>query len=205
MSKRSLGLAAFAVVTLALTLSANAKADTVYVDGSYAFANGGYGIPPYGGTLNGQSAQFFCVDFSTPIWAGESWQVTVTNLTGSNFSLTKLKNQTSYLEMAWLVTQMMSATTQLQKAMDQYAIWSFTGGPNPYGSNSSLVAAALAAVQGGFTGAGWEILTPTGSAGQEFLVFVGVPEPGQLLLLLVGLGVMAIAARKKSVGAKVIA
>lgn len=202
MSKRSLWFVSVAVLILAFAFPGGAKADTVYVDGSYAFANGGYGIPPYGGTLNGQSAQFFCVDFSTPIWAGESWQVTVTSLTGSNFSLTKLKNQASYLEMAWLVTQMMSATSQTQKAMDQYAIWSLTGGPNPYGTNNSLIAAALAAVQGGFTGAGWEILTPTGSAGQEFLIFVGVPEPGQLLLLLVGFGVVAIATRKKGLGAK---
>jgi PEP-CTERM motif-containing protein len=202
MSKRSLWLVALAGLVLSFAFSGTAKADTVYVDGSYAFANGGNGIPPYGGTLNGQSQQFYCVDFSTPIWAGESWQVTVTSLTGSNFSLTKLKNQTSYLEMAWLITQMMSATTPMQKAMDQYAIWSFTGGPNPYGSNNSLVAAALAAVQGGFTGAGWEILTPTGSAGQEFLIFVGVPEPGQLLLLLVGLGFVAVAARKKGANAR---
>lgn len=202
MSKRSLWFAAIAVLVLSFAYPGGAKADTVYVDGSYAFANGGYGIPPYGGTLNGQSASFYCVDFSTPIWAGESWQVTVTSLAGSNFSLTKLKNQTSYLEMAWLVTQMMSTTSQVQKAMDQYAIWSFTGGPNPYGANSTLVAAALAAVQGGFSGQGWEILTPTGSAGQEFLNFVGVPEPSQLLLLLVGLGVVAIATRKKGVGAR---
>ena len=198
MSKRSIGLAMFAFLVLALAFSGSAKADTVYVDGSYAFANGGYGIPPYGGTLNGQSEQFFCVDFSTPIWGGESWQVTVTSLTGSNFSLTKLQNQTSYLEMAWLITQMMSSTSQLQKAMDQYAIWSFTGGPNPYGSNSTLVAAALAAVQGGFSGQGWEILTPTGSAGQEFLIFVGVPEPAELLMLLIGLAIVALATRTKS-------
>lgn len=197
MFKRSIGLAIFALVVLALTFSGSTKADTVYVDGSYAFANGGYGIPPYGGTLNGQSEQFFCVDFSTPIWGGESWQVTVTSLTGSNFSLTKLQNQTSYLEMAWLITQMMSTTSQLQKAMDQYAIWSFTGGPNPYGSNSTLVAAALAAVQGGFSGQGWEILTPTGSAGQEFLIFVGVPEPAELLMLLIGLAIVALATRTK--------
>lgn len=197
MSKRSFGFVMFALLVLGLTFSGSAKADTVYVDGSYAFANGGYGIPPYGGTLNGQSAQFFCVDFTTPIWGGESWQVTVTSLTGSNFSLTKLKNQTSYLEMAWLITQMMNATTQLQKAMDQYAIWSFTGGPNPYGANSTLVAAALAAVQGGFSGQGWEILTPTGSAGQEFLIFVGVPEPAELLMLLIGLAIVALATRTK--------
>ena len=197
MSKRSLWLITLSVLVLSFAFPRGTKADTVYVDGSYAFANGGYGIPPYGGTLNGQSEQFYCVDFSTTIWGGESWQVTVTSLTGSNFSLTKLKNQTTYLEMAWLVTQMMSVGTQALKAMDQYAIWSFTGGPNPYGTNNSLIAAALAAVQGGFTGAGWEILTPTGSAGQEFLIFVGVPEPSQLVLLLVGLTVVAIAARKK--------
>jgi hypothetical protein len=194
MSKRSLQLVVFSVLFLSLALPEVSKADTVYVDGTYAFANGGYGIPPYGGTLNGQSAQFFCVDFSTQIWAGESWQVTVTSLTGSNFSLTKLGNQTSYLEMAWLITQMMTATTQLQKAMDQYAIWSFTGGPNPYNTNSTLVAAALAAVQGGFSGQGWEILTPTGSAGQEFLIFV--PEPGELILLIIGLGLMVLTIRK---------
>lgn len=197
MSKGSRGVVTFALAVLTLTFAGGAQADTVYVDGSYAFANGGYGIPPYGGTLNGQSASFYCVDFSTPIWAGESWQVTVTSLTGSNFSLTKLQNQTSYLEMAWLITQMMGTTSQMQKAADQYAIWSFTGGPNPYGTNSTLVAAALAAVQGGFSGQGWEILTPTGSAGQEFLVFVGVPEPAELLMLLIGLTVVALATRTK--------
>jgi hypothetical protein len=190
----------FVVVAFALAIvifPGAAKADTVYVDGSYAFANGGYGIPPYGGTLNGQSEAFYCVDFSTPIWGGESWQVTITNLAGSNFSATKLGNQTSYLEMAWLITQMMSTTSQLQQAMDQYAIWSFTGGPNPYGSNGSLVAAALAAVNAGFSGQGWEILTPTGSAGQEFLIFVGVPEPAELVMLLIGLAVMVLASRRK--------
>lgn len=81
--------------------------------------------------------------------------------------------------------------------MDQYAIWSFTGGPNPYGTNSTLVAAALAAVQGGFSGQGWEILTPTGSAGQEFLIFVGVPEPAELLVILIGLAFVALATRTK--------
>lgn len=205
MSRKSFSLFTFGVLVLSCAFSGVAKGDTVYVDGSYAFANGGYGIPPYGGTLNGQAEQFFCVDFTTDISGGESWQVTVASLTGSDFSLTKLKNQTSYLEMAWLITQMMSSTSQLQKAMDQYAIWSLSGGPNPYGSNNTLITAALAAVQGGFSGQGWEILSPTGSAGQEFLIFVGVPEPGQLLLLIIGLGVIAIAMRAKDLGSKVTA
>ncbi len=162
MSKRLFWLTVVATLALTATFAGSAKADTVYVDGTYAFANNGNGIPPYGGTLNGVHQQFFCVDFSTPIHAGQSWQVNITSLTGSNFSLTRLGNQTTYLEMAWLITQMMSTTNQLQQAKDQYAIWSFTGGPNPYGTNSSLIAAALAAVQGGFSGQGWEILSPTG-------------------------------------------
>ena len=198
MGKRKICFWMFGFVLLMLALPGGAKADTVFIDGSVAFWNNGYGIPPYGGTLNGQQQQFFCVDFSTPIWAGESWTVTITSLTGSNFSATKLGSQTTYLEMAWLITQMMSTTNQLQKAMDQYAIWSFTGGPNPYLTNGVLVGAALAAVNAGFSGAGWEILTPTGSAGQEFLIFVGVPEPGETLMLMIGLSVLAFAVRKKA-------
>ena len=197
MSKKLLWLAGFVLLAVVFSFPGVAKADTVYVDGTFAFANNGYGIPPYGGTLNGVQQAFYCVDFSTPIHAGQSWQVNVTSLTGSNFSLTRMGNQTTYLEMAWLVTQMMGTTNQLQQAKDQYAIWSFTGGPNPYGTNSALVAAALAAVQAGFTGQGWEILTPTGSAGQEFLIFVGAPEPAELLMLLIGLTVLAFTARRK--------
>jgi len=183
----------------------SARADTVTVDGTYAFASNGYGIPPDGGTLNGQRESFYCVDFSTPIWAGETWQVGITSLTGSNFSSTRLGNQTTYLEMAWLITQMTGTTNQLQQAMDQYAIWSFTGGPNPHGANSSLIAAALNAVQAGFTGQGFEILTPPGSAGQEFLIFVGVPEPSELLMLAIALTLLAmLMGRRRSVRADVI-
>lgn len=185
------------VALLLFLVPAKTKADTVTVDGTYAFANGGYGIPPYGGTLNGQHEAFYCVDFSTPIWGGESWQVTITSLTGSNFSMTRLGNQTTYLEMAWLITQMMGTSNQLYQAQDQYAIWSFTGGPNPYGTNSALIAAALVAVQGGFSGQGWEVLTPTGSAGQEFLVFVS--EPSEVLMLLIGLAIVFFVLRSRVV------
>jgi hypothetical protein len=185
------------VAGLALVFAGAAKADTVTVDGTYAFANNGYGISPYGGTLNGQSQAFYCVDFSHTIKAGDTWSVTITSLTGTNFSSTLLGNKTAYLEMAWLITQMMGSTNQLQIAKDQFAIWSFSGGPNPYGTNSALVAAALAAVKAGFTGQGWEILTPNGPTGQEFLIFV--PEPAELLMFVIGLIVLALATHKKRV------
>jgi hypothetical protein len=186
-------LLAFVVLLFAGT----AKADTVYVDGSFAFSSNGYGIPPYGGTLNGQNQSFYCVDFSSQIKAGDIWNVAITSLSGSNFSSTRLGNQTAYLELAWLVTQMMSTKGQLQLAKDQFAIWSFTGGPDPFGTNSSLVAAALAAVKGGFTGQGFEVLTPVGSNGQEFLI--SVPEPAELLMFAIGVIMLVVATRKKRV------
>jgi len=183
------------LVVVALTFCSTAKADTVYVNGSYAFASNGYGIPPYGGTLDGQSESFYCVDFTHDITGGMSWNVNITSLSGSNFSATFLDNQTTYEEMAWLVTNMMSTSNQTQQAEDQFAIWSLTGGPNPYGTDATLIAEALAAVDSGFTGQGFEILTPTGSTGQEFLVYV--PEPGETIMLLIGLIFLAIALRKR--------
>jgi hypothetical protein len=188
------------LVLLISALAGTARADSVQVNGTYAFASNGYGIPPYGGTLNGQSAAFYCVDFSATIKAGDAWTVWVTSLTGTTFSATKLGNQTAYLEMAWLVTQMMSTSNQLLQAKDQYAIWSLTGGPNPFGTNSSLMVAALSAVNAGFKGQGFQILTPTGSTGQEFLIF-NVPEPKALLMLVIGLIILATLQREKMLAA----
>jgi hypothetical protein len=159
---------------------------TVYFNGGYAFANNGYGIPPYQGTLNGKSALFYCVDFTHDIYGNTSWEVNVTNLNSPNgaFTSTRLDNKKTYLEMAWLITQMESTTNQNEQAQYQWAIWSFSGGHSPYFGNDALINDALAAVLGGFGGNGWEILTPIGSYGQEFLVDppAATPEPSSMLL-----------------------
>lgn len=174
---------------------------TVYFSGNYAFANNGYGIPPYQGTLNGKSALFYCVDFNHEIYGNTSWNVDVMNLNSpsGDFASTRLDNRTTYLEMAWLITQMQSTTNQNEQAQLQWAIWSFSGGHSPYFDNDALMGDALAAVLGGFRGNGWEVLTPTGSYGQEFLVDppTATPEPSSMVLfgsLLLGLSFVA---RKK--------
>jgi hypothetical protein len=175
----------------------------VAIDGTYAFANNGYGIPPYGGTLNGQAAEFYCVDFAHDISAGDTWSVVPTNLvSGSNYSSTYQYNPglsnpnlaalTTYEEFAWLITQMQGTSNQAAQAADQWAIWSLSGGASqdpftgPTNNATYLLTQANLAVNGGWTAQGFEILTPgKGQYGQEFLV--QVPEPSGLLLLAAGL------------------
>jgi hypothetical protein len=71
------------------------------------------GIGPYGGTLSGKNASFYCVDFSYEIFAKTSRTVNITNLANSaGYVNTRLKNQTTYLEIAWFLTQMTAVKAQ---------------------------------------------------------------------------------------------
>lgn len=203
-----------------LFMAPSAFADSVVTfNGSYSFGNGGYGIPPYGGTLNGTPEEFYCVDFSHDISGGDSWPAIVTPLAPtSNYSSTYLyalfggnaaEAQTTYLEFAWLITQEMGSTDQNAIAADQWAIWSVTGGASkdPYtgatDSASYLLGQAQIAVDDGFTGQGWEILTPDASQqgyGQEFLVYT--PEPSSMLLLGIGLCALIFVKRREWFGSR---
>jgi hypothetical protein len=195
-----------AAVSLA-SLAPSAFADSmVSVDGTYAFGNNGYGIPPYGGTLNGQAAEFYCVDFTHDIGAGDSWLAIATPLASSGASTVPyLAGQTTdgvsdYLIFAWLITQMQTSNQPTQ-AQDQWAIWSVTdGNTDPYGNQMSILdTAAGQLTAAGFTGQGWEILTPDAGLnqyGQEFLV--QCPEPSSVLLLGAGLcGLLFLKRREK--------
>jgi hypothetical protein len=196
---KNFGKVLLVAAAMLLFIAPAAFADSlVAVNGSYAFGSNGYGIPPYGGTLNGQAAQFYCVDFSHDITGGTSWNVVTTDLTsGADYSLTYLKNLNggnpylTYEELAYLITQMMGTSDQTQQAKDQWAIWSLSGGTDPFGQSSAtalLTDAYNAVTYDGFTGQGFEILTPTNGTtgyGQEFMI--KTPEPSGLLLLGVGL------------------
>jgi hypothetical protein len=200
-------LFAAAVALLSLAPSAFADDSTVSVNGSYAFADNGYGIPPYGGKLNDQSAEFYCVDFTHDIGAGDSWLAIVTPLASSGTSTVPyLAGKTTdgvsdYLLFAWLITQMTDTSNQTTQAQDQWAIWSLTDGNyDPYGNQASILSLAAAQLTAAdFTGQGWEILTPDASLnqyGQEFLVYT--PEPSSVLLLGLGLcGILFLKRREK--------
>jgi PEP-CTERM motif len=202
----------FAALVLA-SLAPSAFADsTVSFNGSYAFADNGYGIPPYGGTLNGQSTEFYCVDFSHDITAGMNWTAAVTPVTvGGNYSQTFLGNSSSptyagsnanagndYLLFAYILTEMGQTTNQTTQAEDQWAIWSFTDqGYDPYGSaNLASIIANAESNLSTFNPAGWEILTPDdGTYGQEFMI--NTPEPSSILLLGLGLGALFMLKRRQ--------
>lgn len=186
----------FVAAVALLSLAPSAFADSfVTVDGSYAFGDNGYGIPPYGGTLNGQPAEFYCVDFEHDIAGGDSWLAIVTPVASSgSSSVPYLAGQTTdgvsdYLLFAWLITQMTETTDQPTQAQDQWAIWSLSGATDPYGNQASILSTAAAQLTAAdFTGQGWEILTPDVNCnqyGQEFLV--QTPEPASVLLLGLGL------------------
>jgi hypothetical protein len=199
-----------------LACSVICKADTVYVSGSYAFADpsgSGYAIGPYAGTLNGVAASFFCVDFSHDITGNTSWGATPTLLSSSSLSSTLLKNATTYNDIAYILTEMMALETQPQNSTNQkleaeyqWTIWSKTGGSsqNPYTAATTLIwQDAVLHVGMGWSDANWEVLTPKGNPGaagyygQEFMV-LATPEPSSILLLLAGLGALALAAIKRS-------
>lgn len=189
------------VVPLFFVLSVASKADaiaSIYFNGGYAFGDNGYGIPPYQGTLDGQAAQFYCVDFAHDITVNSSWQATVTDISNtSDYSSTRLDNGTIYSEITWLLDQSQATTDQSTQAEFQWAVWSFSGGGNPYGTNSQWITLASTAVADGFSDNSWEILTPTGNYGQEFVV--KTPEPSSLLLVSLGLVGLAVAGRRQRI------
>ena len=195
-----------AAVTLVGVAPSSFADSMVTVDGTYAFADNGYGIPPYGGTLDGQAASFYCVDFTHDIGAGNSWLAIVTPLTSSGTSIVPyLAGKTTdgvsdYLLFAWLITQMTQTSSQSMQAQDQWAIWSLTDGNyDPYGNQATILSTAatqLAAAT--FTGQGWEILTPDASLnqyGQEFIV--STPEPSTVLLVGLGLAGLFLLKRRE--------
>src|SRR6185503_15593654 len=128
-----------AATSYSLDFNTQSNSPGLVYDGSYA-------ISPYTGTLNNGSAiQLYCDDFNDTVQFGQqNIQVYKTALTASS---TDLRNQTRYgadnpssnssypagltlyEEMAWLATQMQSATSSTTDKAIQEAIWQLTDAP----------------------------------------------------------------------------
>jgi len=185
--------------------------DITLTSGGPYVMNGVY-VGPYSGTVNGQSAQIICDDFSHDSYLNESWTANVTdfsNLASSSIPIWKGAGNalTLYADAAWLATQMMSVpinqNTGTTEGYLAYALWSLFNPNALNGLTQSQIAgvdAWLAKIPTGLTPsqfANFFIYTPdltkpiTCSGGtcptappQEFLGFISAPEGGAALLYL---------------------
>ena len=198
--------------TVALTgVTTNTTLQISDPDAGYANINAI--IDPYSGALNGKSVLLWCVDPDHESNYG-SWNVTVSQL-GANLAGTLLKNATTYGEMAWLITQLQSASLVTTQQELQAAIWSIAEGatPNaptatgdfsitaPYGDPNFAadVSKDITNASTHVLNSGFEILTDPSGNEQEFMV-LATPEPSTLVLLGIGLIAVFMLAFKKSRG-----
>jgi hypothetical protein len=196
----------FAVLFLLLLVvcfggAASASADTVQLlkVGDEIPAIGFAG--PYQATLNGSSITMVCMSFDRNVALGQTWEVTVNELTAEGVANSLYGDQDDalfrYQQIAFLTDQL--ALHPDASGDIQVAIWNIfnTDTPDTAGSAAWL---ALAGSQD-FTGydfSNFRILTPTdrSSAGPQENI-VTVPEPTTMLLLGTGLAAIGAKFRKR--------
>jgi hypothetical protein len=217
-------LAAVLVVVMALlSVASVARANTVGMqfigaagsttlnisDPTAGYTNANALIDPYTAYINGSSTPtlIWCVDPDHGVSPGQTWTANVTYL-GGNLSNTYQGSggATAYGAMAWLITQMQTATTATQRQELQAAIWEIAeGAPGPTSgfSVNNVSAAFINAVATDITNAenniltsGFEILTDTQGQTQEFMI-INTPEPSTLFLLGAGLFAFVMLNRSK--------
>jgi len=183
--------------------------DITLTSGGPYVMNGVY-VGPYTGTVNGQSAQIICDDFSHDSYLNESWTANVTdfsNLASSSIPMWKGAGNalTLYADAAWLATQMFKPANENTNAEGYlaYALWSLFNPNALNGLTQSQIKGVnswLSSIPQGLTPsqfANFFIYTPdlakpiTCSGGtcptappQEFLGFISAPEGGAALLYL---------------------
>ncbi len=176
-------------------------------DPDAGYTNANALIDPYKAYINGSSTStlIWCVDPDHDVSSGQTWTANVSYL-GGNLSNTYQGSAAAYGSMAWLITQLQSATTTVQQQELQAAIWEIAeGAPGSTGdfSINNVTSTFLNAVNLDITNAennaltsGFEILTDTNGQTQEFMV-ISTPEPSTFLLLAAGLFALMILTRSK--------
>ena len=214
-------LVAFTMMLLPASLSAYSITTLDWVSAGNN-PQGYYYVSPYTAQVKGSPQQLtlYCIDFNHEVAPPLEWNAVIEPLAFSNFSNfqyaslgTPASTWDKYQAAAWLITQLSNVAgstsqAQYQRAVFQYAAWKIFVDPAHIGAFSGSQSAvggaafanqvttaynnAFAAVQGGYTATGWQIVSPYPAGNidsvQEFLTpgppaLTPAPEPGSILLL----------------------
>jgi hypothetical protein len=150
-------------------------------------------VSPYYARLGSQSLTVYCDDVLDMVSVGESWTVEVYSggdTTGAMFP------GADYPALFWLAGQDAPATY----ITTQEAMWTETDPAFPGATSASNALLATAIIDAGTVDlSDWEVLTPAGSTGQEFLVDSIAPEPISMILAGVGLSGLGLIKRNRVV------
>lgn len=185
------------ILALALDFSFGAipaSADSVTLTGVGGANQGGVYVAPYFLSINGQpDVAAICDDFDHSVFITESWMANISGY--SNLSLTRWGTAKTheYKEAAWLFNKFFENPAQAGDI--NFAVWAlFT--PSAKLSSGYTSGAAnwlnLAGAQSfaGFDFSGYQVITPkdlSDCGPQEYIIKHQVPEPANLVLVMIGL------------------
>lgn len=191
------------LLALVFATASTATADTVTLTGAGNTIWNGVHSGPYNATLNGNSITMVCVSFDRHVSVGQTWQVTVNELTAAGVANALYGSQANallkYQQAAWLYDQMNLQPSQ--RGDIQGAIWNiFNPGSSPdtAGSATWLTTASMQTFAG-YDFSRFRILTPLDRSinGPQENLITQVPEPAALFLLGSGLAGLASRLRKR--------
>jgi PEP-CTERM motif-containing protein len=202
-------------VTASIALAAPASAQTTFkfLNGGTVTAFGFY-VGPYNGVMGSPPTPVVlnCVDFFHDVVVGEVWDANLTNLgTGIGVgSVTRNSSLQLYQEAAWLTTQYPTnptTTAQRQTVADiQATMWDLFPIPAGYGApptpSSSYWLGQAQANYSTIDYSDFWVVTAVDkndpSSAQEFVMrTTTTPEPSTIVLLLTGLGLVALVAWRR--------
>jgi hypothetical protein len=190
-------LVLIAALLIAITPASASPISIQFVGVGGASQNGVYTYPYYLTIDHGAWLPVMCDDFYDRIGVGDTWQANITQLSSGDMSLTRFGDLKEYQEAAYLLLQTQVVDSS-QWGNINWAVWKiFDPTADPGSQYEAGVDYWLNQAEtvdlSKINFSDIEIITPTGSHGQEFLY--ATPEPGTLLLL--GSGLIGFWAHRK--------